>query len=134
MKKLFVSYKVALQVMQKGFDEPCLAKYVNFTGLKEPQLLIYKDSIYGENHMGKNSDEDINDTVRQDCTGPLYQQVTDWLREKNDIDLSVNSNDLGYVFTIFRKRASQCYIDRDVYETHYGALDKGIEESLKLIK
>lgn len=29
MKKLFVSYKIAKQLKEKGFDEPCFGKYVD---------------------------------------------------------------------------------------------------------
>jgi len=82
MTEQFANYKQSLALKELDFNEPCFAKYVNFVSFPDNKtiLLLYKDSIFGENYLGKNTDDDINDTIAQDCTAPLKQQVFEWGR------------------------------------------------------
>jgi hypothetical protein len=139
MNNLFLSYNLSLIAKEKGFDEPCLAKYVNFTG-HEPQCLIYKDSIFGENYLGKNTDEDINNSVAQDCTAPLYQQIIDWFREEYKKSIEIYSNhdgSFGYTINSWEKKPYEGYFREsgilNSIGNYYKTLDKAIEEAFKLI-
>lgn len=59
MKHLFVGYKVALELKEKGFDEPCFGHFYGNDEVSFPRM--YRNS---------NSDE---------IASPIYQQVIDWL-------------------------------------------------------
>ena len=66
MEKEFVSYEIALELKQLGFDEPCIGKfYYN-------QLEI--GGIWTNNDFKEDPDIFIS--------APLYQQVFRWFREK----------------------------------------------------
>jgi hypothetical protein len=65
MEKEFVSYEIALELKQLGFDEPCIAFY-------NGRFLDFK--IWNDD--GFKEDPDIF------ISAPLYQQVFRWFREK----------------------------------------------------
>ena len=66
MEKEFVSYEIALELKQLGFDDPCIGKfYYN-------QLEI--GGIWTNNDFKEDPDIFIS--------APLYQQVFRWFREK----------------------------------------------------
>ena len=66
MEKEFVSYEIALELKQLGFDEPCIGKfYYN-------QLEI--GGIWTNNDFKEDPDIFIS--------APLHQQVFRWFREK----------------------------------------------------
>lgn len=68
MEKEFVSYEIALELKQLGFDEPCLRYYDYFSKLVE----------YGV----------------YECKAPLYQQVFRWFREKYELDSYITPSQL----------------------------------------
>jgi len=75
MKNLFVTYEIAKQLKEKGFNEPCLAVY-DITQGNEQTAKLHKhpaDCINGDS---------IHPAA---ITAPLYQQVIDWLFEKHRI-------------------------------------------------
>lgn len=71
LKDIFVPYKIAVQLKEIGFDEPCIA-YFNSTSIMPDYPYMYvKD-------YNKNSTENKNFT-----TAPTWEQVFKWFREKN---------------------------------------------------
>ena len=62
MKDLFVSYEIALRLKEKGFDEECIARYVN---------------------DGVGPMPEIDNPFTANLSAPLYQQVIDWLKAKH---------------------------------------------------
>lgn len=73
MKHLFVSYEIAKALRELGFDEPCFGwftdNYLRISGVVE------KKHVQGE-------DETL---------APIHQQVIDWFREKQGIEINVFS-------------------------------------------
>lgn len=137
MKHLFVPYEIALKLKEKGFDEPCLGYY-------SPHNLnyVYHDTIYSniwEEFKGSNNGLPV----------PLYQQVIDWFREKHKLMLiqscvpsKNNSLLFGFIIQYLNELeeagTSKVMIHRrerntSGYESYYEALNKAIEEALKLI-
>ncbi len=138
MKHLFVPYDIARQLKEKGFDEECLTVYVPY------YLHPNKWHLQSINNTLLNSEIKQNDSHKLDFTGylnsvpahfglkqiaaPLYQQVTDWFRDKHGIHIQ---NDClsykiagGHFQTVESPR---------VFKSFYEALTKAIEEALKLI-
>ena len=92
MKKEFVTYEIALELKELGFDEPCLA-FFEINNTHQPQNLRYflktavnreyientkiLKYIYGENSL----------------LAPLYQQAFRWFREKYGL--------IGYIQTSY---------------------------------
>ena len=73
MEKEFVSYEIALELKQLGFDDPCFGRIYADGGI---ELLSY---------LYKNSDQIGEGTS---CSSPLYQQVFTWFREKYGVHAS----------------------------------------------
>lgn len=135
MKKLFISYELALKLKEKGFDEECLGTY---------RKGLLKWPVTGTFYI-------INSRLMSDITAPLYQQVVDWLDTKHSIFISV-----GYM-----KRSAEFYngyyanlkgtnkkslnednfitinntsaLGYDVFKDKYQALDAAITHALTLI-
>ena len=87
MEKEFVTYEIALELKQLGFDEPCLAGYSTITEKLEyySRQLVTKDSF----------------TVNS----PTYSQAFRWFEEKYsyfvDIKTDTTPNEiLGFDYTI----------------------------------
>ena len=141
MKHLFLPYEIALKLKDKRFDESCLASY---------KIRTY--SVFKEGELYNNPPDDKNS-----ISAPLYQQVIDWFREKHDIiiqvDIYYNPYQLDtklYEWSISNKannydgvienavsRIGVKWQDKleayKLYHYYYEALNKAIEEALKLI-
>ena len=79
-EKQFVDFETACQLNKLGFKETCFAVYV----LSDGELTI----------VG-NSDEVVIRTPT--VLAPLYQQVIDWLRDK-EIFVEISTNSFGHFF------------------------------------
>ena len=75
MEKEFVSYEIALELKELGFDEPCFGYYRPNGNLEYVESHIVKDFSY----LAKNSEwQDL-------VAAPLYQQAFRWFREKYNL-------------------------------------------------
>lgn len=122
MKHLFVPYETALELKEKGFDESCLG-YYNWK------------KVFAFMTMGVSNSDAEQALPDGTVTAPIYQQVIDWFREKHNIDIFcqrdwVGGNCLGYCANI---ENDDGIIETETYDNYYKALDKAIEEALKLI-
>lgn len=129
MEKLFVSYEIAKQLKDKGFDNvPCLAVY-NFK--KEIEL----DSRETQYYAQKGHKDGI--------LAPLYQQVIDWLDTKNICFDILHTTSKYYECTVFTNVGIctdgliSSRIGNRVYacceKNRLDAIKKCIEEALNLI-
>ncbi len=121
MQKLFIPYELAVIAKEKGFDEPCIAVYLED---KKLYLCGYSNKTNG-------------------TLTPLYQQIIDWFREKHNTVINVYANASGYLFE-FHDSALKGGTHRydsgfdgpnagGCWDNYYEALNKAIEESFKLI-
>ncbi len=138
MDKLFIKYKIALELKEKGFDEPCFGYYEN-----QSKKLIINYTNQPSNHPEAEKrpsmfiTDNRNSVIPQWSTSaPTHQQVCDWLRENHNIHLvpincGTNAVVLGYIWFI------QVGMKQDAPNTkkgtYYESLNNAIEESLKLI-
>lgn len=73
MEKEFVSYKIALELKQLGFDEPCFGYFQE----NKTKVIIDNSGLITNSNFSKIFSED-----RFRLVTPLYQQVFRWFREK----------------------------------------------------
>ena len=125
MNHLFVPYEIALQLKEKGFDEFCI-------GLFNEEGLQYDGEIYSfPFHNSLTKEGAVDPSI---VAAPLYQQVIDWFREKQGIVIELTAYEVGWMTTLSKYPKIEKYIFQKVeIESYYDALNKGIEESLKLI-
>jgi len=112
MEKEFVPYKLALELKQLGFGEPCLASYY---------------------HAGRKLDIDeyINHG-EYTVLAPLFQQAFRWFREKHNIDISINT-----VYSKYNKNTSKKYggvTDNESVFTNIGFHDTYEEAELACLQ
>jgi hypothetical protein len=75
MEKEFVTYEIALDLKELGFDESCFGWHA------------------GENHCNLrqvHSQPNHPDNLYNWCSAPTFSQAFRWFREKYDIDSSIN--------------------------------------------
>jgi hypothetical protein len=117
MKHLFVTYKIAKQLKEKGFVEECFGYY-------NGRLL----QINGMEILHELSLSDIN------TDAPLYQQVVDWFREKHKLFIEVRCWNNLYSFALIKVDDMTYHFDSDTERTgYYLTLQDAILEALKLI-
>lgn len=123
LEHLFMPYELALKLKEKHFNEPCLAWHDSDA--------TDNDEIEWETTC--NSDL----SYIKNCTLPLYQQAVDWFREKYGVEIWVE-----YSGKTGKSRKRKYYslvnyvqgtIKEGFFYNHKGALNKAIEEALKLI-
>ena len=125
LKRLFVTYELALKIKEKGFNEDCFGYYSG-------------DNPYGElpnklNIIKCKQQESIDDLAGR-CLAPTYQQITDWIMFQKKLFIQISNGLIGYNFHINIKdeNGSICYNKNLPYPEYYEALKKAIEEALKL--
>lgn len=131
MRNFFIPYEIACKLRRKGFDEECFGRFVN------GELLNYKDNNSDSYHW---SCEIIN--------APSYQEVVDWFRNKGYAICVIekyHNEPISYEYQILnlniplddRKYHNKEFFYEsspfDYFKTYHEALNKAIEEALKLI-
>lgn len=145
LKYLFVPYELSVKLKEKGFNDDCFGYYSG-------------DNPYGElpnklNIIKCKQQESIDDLAGR-CLAPIYQQITNWLRENYDLIVSVDidgiyekGDDTDTFFFEFKineqwKEGKDWYdykygfkhiAVKRKFKTYYEAQNKAIEEALKLI-
>ena len=81
MEKEFIPYKIALQLKELGFDEPCFGKWLSSfqSGWKDYELIL---------EMGMNEEfEDNRNVYLLDgaCSAPTFSQAFNFLLEKYNL-------------------------------------------------
>ena len=121
MKELFVTYEVAKQLKEIGFEEKCIARYVE----KQFQMNVLAEWY---NFNG-------GDIKGSWISAPLYDQVINWLLNKN-IYLEVNISyiqDEQFYFRYEIQYLDNGYTCLDSYLDRNDVLNKGILKCIELI-
>lgn len=105
MKEQFVPYEIANILKEKGFDEPCFGTYNSFGDFiqsnSEYPLPKNSDKLHDDiwlKHIQTHFPDHTPDML---CTAPLWQQVIDWLREKHNIDISIEPGGKPKMYAVF---------------------------------
>jgi hypothetical protein len=129
MEKEFVSYEIALKLKNLGFDEPCITYYYELTSNIRTGL-----SINIHNAWTYAGTKKIETTL-----APLYQQVFRWLRNKYDIDFSINTTYSRYNENTSKKYSGvidnkTVFINVGFYDTYEEAKLAGLQKMIKIIE
>lgn len=114
-------------VLEKGFNRKCLGFYHIDKAFRDGYSFLEGDiDIYNHHGMFKL------------IKAPLYQDVVDWLREEKRLRISVTPRTSGNsAYEIWKWDSEKVHwVEVSVfnsYKEYYEALDKAIEEALKLI-
>ena len=111
MNNEFVSYEIALKLKELGFDEPCFTYYYNISGNIRTGIEVHIHNAW--TYAGTKK---LATTL-----APLYQQVFKWLRNKYDIDFSINT-----IYSKYNENTSKKYsgvIDNKTVFTNVGFYD-----------
>ncbi len=138
MNHLFVSPELAQKLRSIGFDYPCLRYYSS----TKSRLFIMTNV--------KSFDGTKNeDLAPYRLAAPIYQQVTDWLREKQGIEFyivpnlnldnkSIVKKSAGYRYNFYNKVGDNYFTVHNelsvTYSTYYEAMIKAIEKAIEFIK
>jgi len=123
MQHLFVEYPIALELKNKGFNEPCFAAYIEmaekrFDFMLNSEWQAIDDSIGLGNNLITNA--------------PLHQQVIDFLLKFGYFIQTGICGDDTIFMVIYHKNNGIIYNEKG-FKDNYEALNKAIEEALKLI-
>lgn len=140
MKELFLNKELSLKAKELGFDEPCFA-YHTYKDKDFPFVMNWQPT--------KNSENPYH------IAAPLYSQITDWLREEHNIHVSMLPFAYKWVYVLYNFPLDPHLTPEEEYHSrrpvrtdwevssksfgermgeYYEALNKGIEESFKLIQ
>ena len=129
IKDQFATYEISLKLKELGFNEECLAIYINLV-LKP----IIQKPISGEFNYKFKSVRNSVIVNSENCSAPLWQQVIDWFRDKHNLDVIISSNLLGYGFIIYNRYPPKNILDNRVFQTYFEAREQAIFKALELIK
>ena len=121
MTEQLVSFKIARLAEEKGFNIEC-EKYYN----TENQLWTY---TWGDEGL-----------YPEAVFAPTQSLLQKWLREKHRIDIDItrctiqnNNNGVGYQYEFNENKGEDGGSCFTVFDTYEEALEKGLQEALKLI-
>jgi hypothetical protein len=136
MENLFVSYEITKLLKEKGFNEPCIAYHRELIGSKEP--IFYINSNNGKPFVNS----ELGDNKYNMVAVPMFQQVIDWLEIKG-VSIWAFPVYRGENIAFFKVNMAKFYTEidteelfgvlNDTFNTKKEALNKSIEEALKLI-
>jgi hypothetical protein len=120
MEKEFVDYKIALELKELGFDEPCLACYIDEEDKDILSFSFDSNDCYqeiGDNELKRNTQ------FKNSITAPTYSAAFRWFREKYNAVCEIirkedgnHSEFIGWVFINNRKIDVVSYWDSKTYE------------------
>ncbi len=129
MRELFVPYELAVKLKELGFDEPCFGFYD--TQRDEFWVMEQYPYLYDKSRKPLA----FRQVLEDDFTAPLYQQVTDWLRNVYDVGVGVwYQHDREYCYDVTGFKHGVFYDISGEENDYYKALAKGIDGALNLIQ
>ena len=140
MEDQLISFETAKLAKEKGCDIPCINVY------KGVELYRHKAKRYDNSFNKVWKEEAIKNSVMSNAKTPRYTATTQsllqkWLREVHKIDICINphyttSGDVaGFLVDVYGRleKYSKCRYSGEG-TSFEDALEKGLQESLKLIK
>ena len=134
MKEQFATHEIAIQLKNLGFDEDCFGRYFK----QEFKVHIQFENVLKLFTNKRILELEIRnpDMPKDQCIAPLWQQVIDWLREKQNICINIEpitfDDEPTYIFEIINLKNGMLLNDinssfEDPNEAHEQAILKAID-------
>lgn len=138
MEEQIISFETAILAKEKGFNWSCNYVYpaLNYNN-KAERLNYFQGDGSGfttNSAIQKETDYLDDDTI---CTAPTQSFLQKWLRDNRMFDITVYLQAEGYSYYLHEDRSyreKSNFHGRPTYITYEEALEKGLQEALKLIK
>jgi len=133
-KEEIISYKTAKLAKEKGFNGFCMFYYEKSTESLKPVF-------NGNYHIDEQDPDnlhfgfDMNIQSNSYYSAPTQSLLQKYLREKHGIEVFIDL-DLNTEYFVVCKSLEKglLFESKDTYKTYEEALEKGLQEALKLIK
>jgi len=133
MKEQFVTYDIALKLKELGFDEECLCTYGKSDKrfMRNPGTNMIDEPVEDNPYYWQNSK--VHESV---ICAPLWQQVIDWFREANNLQVEILwRGDMSmFCYKIGRFRYASHEFSEIDYRQFEEAREQAILKALILIK
>jgi hypothetical protein len=136
MEKEFVTYEIALELKELGFNKRCFAY---FNENKILNLNEHPQAFYARNDSVESWCTSIfasKKSKKNACQAPLWQQVMDWFEEKYQLNINLYKIGDKYVYTISVPYHSEIegYGIEYFYEDSYTRRKDAVLKAIELIK
>lgn len=135
MKEQFLPYELSLKLKELGFNERCIASYLN----KSYSLDYIKNEVLYIDERFANSQDQIYNGEKIICLAPLWQQAFDWLRDKHNIHIVLYPKQMYPDNMVGVEYHSEIYyndkvIEDDGVRSYYDSKKYTLIKALELIK
>lgn len=124
MKEQLITFETAKLAKEKGFNEMC-----NYAHSEDDKGIIDKD----KNHKYLFRNDSMSDEVSGYISAPTQSLLQKWLREKYNIHIHIMKAFEADWFFLNVNGYDTDYNEKSI-KTYEKALEKGLQEALKLIK
>lgn len=138
MEKQFVTYEIAKQLKELGFDKECMGFYIT--------KYTYSDKVF-ESKFFISEDVEQGVILRQAelyCVAPLWQQARDWFREKHNLHITIeighDEKQVWYNPYIYKVENTYEYVPIETFDddetdgSYPAARELAVLKAIKLIK
>ena len=124
MIKEFVSYEMALELKELGFNEPCFTYYYNVTGKLRTNLSI-------------DIDNDMNYMLNKKLgiiLAPTFSQSLRFFREKYRLEGAIYRLNFKWASQVFNiETSTYCFVP-ELFETYEEAEINSLQKMIEIIK
>ena len=124
MEKEFVSYEMALELKELGFNEPCFTYYYNVTGKLRTNL-----SVDIDNDMNYMLNKKLGITL-----APTFSQALRFFREKYKLEGAIYRLNFKWASQVFNiETSTYCFVP-ELFETYEEAEINSLQKMIKMFK
>ena len=136
MKKEFVSYEIALELKQLGFDEPCLTYYFSdgvFNDAAEEDYTLHPGDPRFHSDTNSSLAEYLENELKYKAVAaPTFSQAFRWFRENHKLHQVVLADEKGKYDIIVGERISGSCLGQ--YETYEEAELECLVKLIEIVK
>ncbi len=124
MEEELITYSTAKLAKEKGFLLHTIDVFYQYDGTKS---LCHRNSKRALQ---------VQDMDRPECYAPTQTLLQKWLREEHNLHININDGNIeGFYTSVCKLHKNEWLFVKDImFKTYEQALEKGLQEALKLIK
>jgi len=118
MKNEFVSYEMALELKELGFDELCFSFY------NTEKKLYNSEGYYKKGY----------NVLNEEVVAPLYQQAFRFFREKYMLEGAIYRLNFKWASQVFNIETSTYCFKHELFETYEEAEINSLQKMIEIVK